>query len=65
MLLLNEVEGYKYTQSDDVEIIDRLFLTKIYLANENDKDKWKLITDADAEAAEKLQEMAIQEMNNV
>lgn len=63
MLLLDEVEGYKYTQSDDVEIIDRLFLTKIYLANEADKGKWKLITDAEAEAAEKLQEMAIQEMN--
>lgn len=65
MLLLDEVVGYKYTQADDVELQDRLFLTKIYLANEADKDKWKLITDAEAEAAEKLQELAIQEMNNI
>ena len=63
MKLLDEVVGYKYTQADDVEIQDRLFLTKIYLANEADVDKWKLITDAEAEEAEKLQELAIQEMN--
>ena len=65
MKLLDEVVGYKYTQADEVEIQDRLFLTKIYLANEADVDKWKLITDAEAEQAEKMQQIAIQEMNNI
>lgn len=65
MKLLDEVVGHKYTQADDVEIQDRLFLTKIYLANEADVDKWKLITDAEAEEAEKMQQIAIQQMNNI
>lgn len=65
MKLLDEVVGYKYTQADEVEIQDRLFLTKIYLANEADVDKWKLITDTEAEEAEKMQQIAIQQMNNI
>lgn len=65
MKLLDEVVGYKYTQADEVEIQDRLFLTKIYLATEADVDKWKLITDAEAEEAEKMQQIAIQQMNNI
>ena len=65
MKLLDEVVGYKYTQADEVEIQDRLFLTKIYLATETDVDKWKLITDAEAEEAEKMQQIAIQQMNNI
>lgn len=62
MKLLDEVVGYKYTQADEVEVQDRLFLTKIYLANESDVDKWKLITDAEAEQAEKLQQIEIERM---
>lgn len=48
MKLLDKKDGYKYTQSADVELQDRLILSVIYLADTEREDNWKLITEEEA-----------------
>lgn len=68
MKLLNKKDGYKYTQSADVELQDRLILSVICLADTEIEDNWKLITEEEAnkiiEEQEELNASRITERNN-
>lgn len=69
MKLLQKKDGYKYTQSADVELQDRLILSVIYLADTEREDNWKLITEEEAlaiqtEQEEQLNASRITERNN-
>lgn len=68
MKLLDKKDGYKYTQSADVELQDRLILSVICLADTEREDNWKLITDEEALAIqteqEELNASRITERNN-
>ena len=60
-------DGYKYTQSADVELQDRLILSVICLADTEREDNWKLITEEEAnkiiEEQEELNASRITERN--
>lgn len=56
MKLLDQKDGYKYTQSADVELQDRLILSVIYLADTANESDWKLITEEEALAIQMEQE---------
>lgn len=56
MKRLERKDGYKYTQSADVELQDRLILSAIYLADTEREDNWKLITEEEALAIQTEQE---------
>ena len=59
MKLLDIKDGYKWTQaSADVDIKDRIIVSKIYLADSAQESDWKQITDAEAELLKKQQETA-------
>ena len=59
MKLLDKKDGYKWTQAAaDIDIKDRIFVSKIYLADSAQESDWKQITDAEAEILEKQQEAA-------
>ena len=59
MKLLDKKDGYKWTQKADVDIRDRIIVSKIYLADSAKESDWKQITDAEAEALKKQQENAL------
>ena len=62
MKLLDKKDGYKWTQAAaDIDIKDRIFVSKIYLADSAQESDWKQITDAEAEILEKQQEAALTE----
>lgn len=42
-------DGYKLTQSADVDILKRSISKKVYLASTDSADNWKEITDEEAE----------------
>lgn len=56
MRILQKKDGYKYTQSADVELQDRLILSVICLANTANESDWKLITEEEALAIQTEQE---------
>ena len=59
MKLLDKKDGYKWTQAAaDIDIKDRIIVSKMYLADSAQESDWKQITDAEAEILEKQQEMA-------
>ena len=58
MKLLNKKDGYKWTQMADIDIKDRIFVSKMYLADSAKESDWKQITDAEAELLEKQQKAA-------
>ena len=59
MKLLEKKDGYKWTQKADIDIKERIIVSKIYLADSARESDWKQITDAEAEALEKQQETAL------
>lgn len=61
MKLLDKKDGYKYTQSADVELQDRLILSVIYLADTANESDWKLITEAEADEIRRQQEESMNE----
>ena len=62
MKLLEKKDGYKWTQAAaDIDITDRIFVSKMYLADSARESDWKQITDAEAELLEKQQENALTE----
>lgn len=61
MKLLDKKDGYKYTQSADVELQDRLILSAIYLADTANESDWKLITEAEADEIIRQQEESMNE----
>ena len=58
MKLLDKKDGYKWTQKADIDIKDRIIVSKMYLADSARESDWKQITDAEAEILEKQQEAA-------
>lgn len=61
MKLLDKKDGYKYTQSADVELQDRLILSVIYLADTANESDWKIITEAEADEIRRQQEESMNE----
>ena len=61
MKLLDKKDGYKWTQAADIDIKERIIVSKMYLADSALESDWKQITDAEAEILEKQQEMALTE----
>lgn len=61
MKLLDEKDGYKWTQAADIDIKDRIIVSKMYLADSAQKSDWKLIPDSEAEILKKQQETALTE----
>ena len=55
MKLLDKKDGYKWTQKADIDIKDRIIVTKMYLADSAKESDWKQITDAEAEILEEQQ----------
>ena len=49
-------DGYTLTQSADVEVKDRIFSKKVYLAVNDSASNWKEITDAEADTLRAEQE---------
>ena len=59
MKLLDIKDGYKWTQAAaDIDIKDRIIVSKIYLADSAQESDWKQITDAEAEILEEQQKAA-------
>lgn len=54
-------DGYTLTQSADVEVKDRIFSKKVYLAVNDSASNWKEITDAEADALREQQEILAKE----
>ena len=62
MKLLDKKDGYKWTQAAaNIDIKDRIIVSKMYLANSAQESDWKQITDAEAEALEEQQKKALTE----
>lgn len=61
MKRLERKDGYKYTQSADVELQDRLILSVICLADTANESDWKLITEAEADEIRRQQEESMNE----
>lgn len=57
---LEEKQGYKYTQSDDVDIKERVIAIQVYTPD-GQSERWRLITDEEAEQYTALQEAAFKE----
>ena len=56
MKLLDKKDGYKWTQAAaDIDIKDRIIVSKMYLADSARKSDWKQITDAEAELLQEQQ----------
>ena len=64
MKLLNKKDGYKWTQAADVDIKDRIIVSKMYLADSAKESDWKQITDAEAEMLEEQQKAAYEAERN-
>lgn len=55
MKLLDKKDGYKWTQTADIDIKERIFVSKMYLADSAQESDWKQITDAEVEALKEQQ----------
>ena len=56
MKLLDKKDGYKWTQAAaDIDIKDRIIVSKMYLADSAKESDWKQITDAEAEILQEQQ----------
>lgn len=58
-------DGYLLTQANDVEIINRVFSDKVFLAVTDAPENWKEITIAEAEAIKAEQErLAVESLDS-
>ena len=64
MKLLDKKDGYKWTQAADVDIKDRIIVSKMYLADSARESDWKQITDAEAEILEEQQKTVYEAERN-
>ena len=66
MKRLERKDGYRYTQSADVNIEDRIIVRSLVLADTANESDWKLITEAEADEIRRQQEESMneQQMNN-
>ena len=62
MKRLERKDGYRYTQSADVNIEDRIIARSLVLADTANESDWKLITEAEADEIRRQQEESM--MNN-
>ena len=62
--VIKPTEGYLLTQANDVEIINRVFSDKVFLAVTDSVDNWKEITIEEADAIKAEQERLAQEEMN-
>ena len=58
MKLLDKKDGYKWTQAADVDIKNRIIVSKMYLADSAKESDWKQISDAEAEQLQEQQKAA-------
>ena len=56
MRILSRKDGYKYTQTADVPLEERMILSIICLADTASESDWRLITDEEALAIQTEQE---------
>lgn len=62
--VIKPTEGHLLTQANDVEIINRVFSDKVFLAVTDSIENWKEISIAEADAIKAEQErLANEEMN--
>ena len=59
--IIEPSDGYTLTQSADVELRDRIFSKKVYLAVNDKASNWKEITDAEADKLREEQEILARE----
>lgn len=56
VVVLEPSEGYTLTQSEDVEVQNRILSKKVFLAVNDSPSNWKEITDAEADEIRIAQE---------
>lgn len=61
MKRLERKDGYRYTQSEDVNIEDRIIAIGLVLADTANESDWKLITEAEADEIIRRQEESMNE----
>lgn len=61
MKRLERKDGYRYTQSADVNIEDRIIVRSLVLADTASESDWKLITEAEAYEIKRQQEESMNE----
>ena len=61
MRILPRKDGYKYTQTADVPLEERMILSIICLADTANESDWKLITEAEADEIKRQQEESMNE----
>lgn len=61
MKRLERKEGYRYTQSADVNIEDRIIVRSLVLADTANESDWKIITEAEADEIRRQQEESMNE----
>lgn len=64
MKLLDKKDGYKWTQAADIDIKERIIVSKMYLADSAKESDWKQITDAEAELLKEQQKAAYEAERN-
>ena len=57
--IIEPSEGYTLTQNSDIDLKDRIFSKKIFLAVNDKASNWCEITDAEADALKREQEALI------
>ena len=61
MKRLERKDGYRYTQSADVNIEDRIIVRSLVIADTANESDWKLITEAEADEISRRQEESMNE----
>ena len=61
MKRLERKDGYRYTQSADVNIEDRIIVRSLFIADTANESDWKLITEAEADEIRRQQEESMNE----
>lgn len=59
--IIEPSEGYTLTQSNEVDVVDRILSKKVYLAITDSPSNWKEITDQEADAIRSEQERLAEE----
>lgn len=57
--IIEPSDGYTLTQNKDIDLKDRIFSKKVFLAVTDSVENWCEITDAEAEALKREQEVLI------
>ena len=63
MKRLERKDGYRYTQSADVSIENRIIVRSLVIADTANESDWKLITEAEADEIKRQQEESMMNKN--